>query len=81
LLAEHELSVHVLQIIHLQLGRANSGPAQLAWSGLAQKKEKKYSGPRLAQLFWADIGPLFSRFMPGPVIWAGPTHMFLIIFN
>jgi hypothetical protein len=69
--AECELTVHVLQIIHLQL----------AGSGLAQKKRKrKYSGPRLAQPFWADISPLFSGFMPGPVMWVGPSHMFLIIF-
>jgi hypothetical protein len=51
----------------------------LAGSGLAQKK-RKYFGSRLAQPFWADIGPLFFGFMPGPVIWAGSAHMFLIIY-
>jgi hypothetical protein len=36
--------------------------------GLTKKKRKK--------ICWAEIGPLFSGFVPGTVIWAGPTHVF-----
>jgi hypothetical protein len=33
-------------------------------------------GPKKKKIFWAEIGPLCSGFMPGSVIWADPTHMF-----
>ena len=68
--AECELTVHVLQIINFSLGPGQFWPRPNVWtgSGPAQKRERKYVRPRSAQPFWADIGPLFSGFVPGPVI-------------
>jgi hypothetical protein len=43
------------------LGRTSSGHDQMLGPGPAPKKERR-------KVCWAEIGPLFSGFMPGPVI-------------
>jgi len=51
------------------------GPNHLGSTWPKNKEKKGSVGPISAQPFWADISPLFSGFMPGPVVWAGPAHM------
>jgi hypothetical protein len=59
--------LHAEHAVQLLCMVAGPGPNHL--SSARPKKRKK-------RICWAEIGPLFSGFMPGPVIWASPAHLF-----
>jgi hypothetical protein len=74
---ERELTVHVLHIIHFTWVRPVL--AQTKCVGRVRppkRRERKYVGPISAQSFWGLYRPTVSGFMSGPVIWAGPAHLF-----
>jgi len=62
---------HAVQLLCMVAGSGQQpyGPGPNHLSSARPKKRKK-------RICWAEIGPLFSGFMPGPVIWASPAHLF-----
>ena len=50
---------------HVFMGQTDSGPSLLSGPGLAQKKIGDFVGPRSANPFGAESGP---------VIWVGPAQ-------